>query len=570
MSGVGSYLRSLLLRARGSSSKVSRKPAAPKLQCDGLQPAALLDAFYNFKQIGPFIQGVPGSHTLTRKDLWALSYKRLRDASAHQPLRLEQVASCNVLQQQEAARRQACLDLLGFSCESYIMPFQAEHMLARLSQQAQPAQFQTLGQPARTKGLAQPATKKGLDGCDVETQIGGGDLARWIGKPCNESCGEGIRILSEDSSREAVALHQGRYQEAQAARILAASHIRTDSSSTDFSEAEVLSEYLSNPFLIYGRKFDLRLYVALTIQETTDPRAGSSSVSHGSTMLTPRAFLYCDGMARFATKPYSNILTKGPSDKFAHLTNYSVNSESSEFKETNEDDVKGASNADSHKWSFQATSVHLANLLGTRALEKISADIDSTVSNALLLGMPEINEAIRNRQCKNAPKSYFQLVGFDLLLTDDLSIKLIEIQEQPSLLPTSTFDLHLKTALIEGLQRMLSDIQSPLVLSSSPIPLFSVATVPSSSTSPSPSPLQHSDKFPPLELPYPFGWRELPLMARSDYALVFDALDSYRRLHQCVDTTRYRRHIEDSRRDDSFDNLMYLTEHTNNTQNMGL
>ncbi|OAJ37912.1 hypothetical protein BDEG_21882 [Batrachochytrium dendrobatidis JEL423] len=70
----------------------------------------------------------------------------------------------------------------------------------------------------------------------------------------------------------------------------------------------ICSQYISNPFLVYQRKFDLRLYVVVT---SFDPL---------------RIYLYKDGIVRFASEPYQhNFTTKNIRNRFVHLTNYSIN-----------------------------------------------------------------------------------------------------------------------------------------------------------------------------------------------------------------------------------------------------
>merc|ERR1719328_537481 len=73
-----------------------------------------------------------------------------------------------------------------------------------------------------------------------------------------------------------------------------------------------VQRYLSNPFLVNGLKFDLRLYVLLT---SIDPI---------------RLYLYEDGLVRFATKPFS-IDEDNLNNKYIHLTNYAINKKSEEF-----------------------------------------------------------------------------------------------------------------------------------------------------------------------------------------------------------------------------------------------
>merc|ERR1719220_1099151 len=74
----------------------------------------------------------------------------------------------------------------------------------------------------------------------------------------------------------------------------------------------IVQKYISNPFLVNGLKFDLRLYVLLT---SIDPI---------------KLYLYDDGLVRFATKPFS-IDEDNLNNKYIHLTNYAINKKSEEF-----------------------------------------------------------------------------------------------------------------------------------------------------------------------------------------------------------------------------------------------
>ena len=102
----------------------------------------------------------------------------------------------------------------------------------------------------------------------------------WIVKPSQSSRGRGIYLLKElDDLPE---FDEGSY---------------------------VISKYISNPLLVSGYKFDIRLYVLTT---SIDPL---------------RVYIYNEGLVRFASEPYSS----GKGSQFSHLTNYSINKNSTTF-----------------------------------------------------------------------------------------------------------------------------------------------------------------------------------------------------------------------------------------------
>mmetsp|Transcript_81948 Transcript_81948/g.113427 ORF Transcript_81948/g.113427 Transcript_81948/m.113427 type:complete len:161 (+) Transcript_81948:173-655(+) len=77
----------------------------------------------------------------------------------------------------------------------------------------------------------------------------------------------------------------------------------------------IVSEYIDNPLLFNGYKFDLRIYVALT---SINPL---------------RIYIYEEGLTRFATCKYTNNLNAAgkKQQKFMHLTNFSINKHNVNF-----------------------------------------------------------------------------------------------------------------------------------------------------------------------------------------------------------------------------------------------
>jgi len=75
----------------------------------------------------------------------------------------------------------------------------------------------------------------------------------------------------------------------------------------------VCQQYIPQPLLIDGFKFDMRVYALIT---SCDPL---------------RIFVFNEGIARFATQKYMPPSAENMHNVFMHLTNYSINKHSREF-----------------------------------------------------------------------------------------------------------------------------------------------------------------------------------------------------------------------------------------------
>lgn len=105
-----------------------------------------------------------------------------------------------------------------------------------------------------------------------------------------------------------------------------------------YTEQIIVSRYVTNPLLIDGFKFDLRLYVAVT--------------SYSPLVI----YIYEEGLARFATVRYQKG-SKHFRNLCMHLTNYSVNKKNHHFVHNDDADVEDFGN----KWSLGAL-LRLVNL----------------------------------------------------------------------------------------------------------------------------------------------------------------------------------------------------------------
>ncbi|KAF4520504.1 hypothetical protein B566_EDAN004827 [Ephemera danica] len=188
----------------------------------------------------------------------------------------------------------------------------------------------------------------------------------------------------------------------------------------------VVQRYIAQPYLINGSKFDLRLYVFVS---SIDPL---------------RIYLYDDGLVRFASVKYSSEMSS-LHDRYMHLTNYSINKNSSQYTQNeNADACQG------HKWTVKALWSYLSGQgVDTNALWSRLEDL---VVKTLVSGEAAISNLIRehvsSRYC------CYELFGVDVLLDSNLRPWLLEVNISPSLHSSSPLDQAVKGPMVCDLLNM--------------------------------------------------------------------------------------------------------------------
>lgn len=203
------------------------------------------------------------------------------------------------------------------------------------------------------------------------------------------------------------------------------------------NERYVVQEYVRNPLLIDGLKFDLRVYVLV---------AGCEPL---------KVFVHRDGLARFATEAYSLRDFGNLSNACMHLTNYAINKNSEKFvfNSSSEKDNIG------HKQSLKAT-LNKLDQLGFNSSE-IWSDIKSIIIKSLSSVQPSLSHVYKachpddpyNNMC-------FEILGFDILLDETGKSWLLEVNHAPSFNIDSPLDLKIK-------ENVITDTLSLLNISSS-------------------------------------------------------------------------------------------------------
>ncbi|KPI90194.1 tubulin-tyrosine ligase-like protein [Leptomonas seymouri] len=319
----------------------------------------------------------------------------------------------------------------------------------------------------------------------------------FIWKPARGSCGRGI-LISSGGARNAASWESVMRQiEGKAAC----------NESGRLFRSYVVQEYIENPFLVEGRKMDLRLYVAVTSynpltvywhEEGLVRLAAEAYIDNAappSTNIdirpaeadeseTPELILHAT-----TTPTTTNVAASAASvgknlhDRFRHLTNYSVGRKYVAMQEALVAAAAGASSCssvatadDSHtnlslsgvveesavttpppelKWPLQRLwsyidAQHATPVTGAarRSSDEVRVKVAQLITRTLMAVRPVIDSAVSRVPM---PGHYFELYGFDVMLDAQLQPFLIEVNTLPSLESSSSFDYATKTNVVADL-----------------------------------------------------------------------------------------------------------------------
>ncbi|XP_072206061.1 probable tubulin polyglutamylase TTLL9 isoform X6 [Excalfactoria chinensis] len=214
----------------------------------------------------------------------------------------------------------------------------------------------------------------------------------WIMKPVGRSQGKGIFLFRKLKDIFDWKMDGGRTNE------------QKDETQI---ETYVVQRYIENPYLIGGRKFDLRVYILVTSYSPL------------------KAWLYRDGFARFSSMRFT---LNSIDDHYVHLTNVAVQKTAPDY-----DPEKGC------KWMIQQLRQYLTAKHGTGLMEVLFADMD----NIFIKSLQSVQKVIiSDKRC-------FELYGYDILIDQDLKPWLLEVNASPSLAASSQEDYELKCHLLE-------------------------------------------------------------------------------------------------------------------------
>uniref|UniRef100_A0A0R3WDY8 Tubulin--tyrosine ligase-like protein 5 n=1 Tax=Taenia asiatica TaxID=60517 RepID=A0A0R3WDY8_TAEAS len=201
-------------------------------------------------------------------------------------------------------------------------------------------------------------------------------------------------------------------------------HIICNPDAINSTDQVIVSKYVSNPLLIDGFKFDLRLYVAVT--------------SYSPLTI----YIYEEGLVRFATVRYQKG-SKHYKNLCMHLTNYSVNKKNRYFVHNDDADIEDFGN----KWSLGALLRYLRS--EGKDTAALMLRIEDIVIKAFIAVEDPINQACRLFMSSNS--NCFELYGFDIIVDETFRPWLLEVNLSPSLACDTPLDFKVKSNMLSDL-----------------------------------------------------------------------------------------------------------------------
>ncbi|XP_076174403.1 putative tubulin polyglutamylase TTLL9 [Ptiloglossa arizonensis] len=224
--------------------------------------------------------------------------------------------------------------------------------------------------------------------------------ATWIVKPAGRSQGRGIFLFRK-------------------LKDLAERRTKDSCSQQTETPAEtfIVQKYVENPYLLAGRKFDLRIYALVTSFHPL------------------KVWLAREGFARLSTELYD---LEDIDNSRVHLTNMAI-----QLKIT--DDDKKEELKKGCKWALNKIREYLTARHGVEAVEALFQRIAGVIMASLLAVQPVIMQG----------KNSFELYGYDILIDEDPKPWLLEVNASPALTGTDSDDYRLKFDLIDDTLNIL-------------------------------------------------------------------------------------------------------------------
>ena len=210
----------------------------------------------------------------------------------------------------------------------------------------------------------------------------------------------------------------------------------------NLKNTHVAQTYIPNPYLIDGKKFDLRIYVLITC---CDPL---------------RIYLFKDGLVRLCTEDFVKPNAKNMEEKCMHLTNFSINRQSEQY-EGSSDDSGDSGSKRSITWFLSWLSGEMGSDLADQLWDEIGDICVKTVLSIAPILVREYNSTFglgsKRQQDQNDSKTNstkilgsrsFAVLGIDVMIDSHCKPHLIEVNHLSSFATGSPIDESIKSRVI--------------------------------------------------------------------------------------------------------------------------
>jgi hypothetical protein len=219
-------------------------------------------------------------------------------------------------------------------------------------------------------------------------------------KPSNLQSGKGIRVFSSTENKSAIVDE-------------IVEHIKKVSEEHPSIESWVFQEYIPNPFLYKGRKFDIRVHFLMTDEYDI--------------------YICNFGFVRVNSVPYTQEFTGDWNiDKFVHITNHAIQKQHPNFgknvKDFGEKNVLKLDDLAMYIDSLYTDKSEDSKNLKS-AYSKIFNDWKTIIRD---LAMTAKNDIGPKKGSENS-RRYFELFGMDILLDENLKSWVLEVNQNPGL-----------------------------------------------------------------------------------------------------------------------------------------
>lgn len=194
----------------------------------------------------------------------------------------------------------------------------------------------------------------------------------------------------------------------------------------------IVQEYIRNPLPLEGKKFDLRVYVLLT------------------SIRDPSIFIFEDGLVRICTDPYEAPNEQNVKNACKHLTNYAVNKKNPNFI-FNTDMARGdVGNKRNFKFfnGWLESNGHSSKLFWKRT--------GNVIAKTILAAQPQLANVYDSCfPIANEGYTCFEVLGFDILVDENLFPWLLEVNHTPSFATETPLDHDIKSRLLSEVWQVI-------------------------------------------------------------------------------------------------------------------